>query len=82
MTLAFASNYTSMLVALHNVFNGSPRGLGATLGQMYALHGMAIELMQMADPRQGSSAVGIGPTWEYVPAASQYTSRGGRARAF
>lgn len=32
--LDFASNYTALLVSLHNVFNGNPAGLMPTLSQM------------------------------------------------
>ena len=78
-SLAFASNYTSLLVRLHNVFNGQPATLMSTLGAMYALRGMARTLMQTDDPRHPGSW-GVGPSWEYVPSASHYESRGRHPR--
>jgi len=76
LTLSFAGNYTALLVALHDVFNGHPNRLGSTLGKMYALRGMATAGMRTPDPRHGSpTGYGIGPTWEYVPAASRYGER-------
>lgn len=79
-SLYFASNYTAMLVGLHNVFNGQPDALPGTLGQMYALKALAIDLMQTADPRFPNQTVGVGPLWEYVPNASEYEARGRRPR--
>lgn len=35
--IEFAANYTELLVALHNVFNGDPDSLYATVGQMYGV---------------------------------------------
>ena len=80
--LEFAGNYTAMLVSLHNVFNGAPSTLYATLTQMYALKTMAVELMATPDPRiePKDGALGVGPPWEYVSSASKYAARGGRAR--
>ena len=80
LSRAFASNYTSLLVMLHNVFNGAPETYFSTLRAMHALPAMAKTLMAMDDPRKPPQAMGIGPPWEYVPTASQYTARGGKAR--
>ena len=81
LSLAFAANYTDMLVTMHEVFNGAPTKMMQSVGKMYALRAMAVELMQMQDPRPGSPAgVGIGPPWEYVAATSLFAARGGRAR--
>ena len=77
---SFASNYTAFLVKLHNVFNGRPDTLMSTIGQMYRLKAMAIDLMETNDPRIRSSLVGIGPPWEYVAAASQFEMRRRQAR--
>jgi hypothetical protein len=100
----FAGNYTAFLVALHDVFNGQPELLMGTVGQMYTLKAMAIEMMEMDDPRITSwrdtrstagpllnpqagpragpakKSLGIGPPWEYMPAASRFEARGRRAR--
>jgi hypothetical protein len=75
----FAGNYTSFLVALHNVFNGQPDTLMSTVGMMYKLKAMAIGLMETDDPRLPGS-LGVGPPWQYVAAHSQYEARGRRAR--
>jgi hypothetical protein len=79
MSLDFARNYTTFLVSLHDAFNGKPDALYGTLGQMYALKSMAINLMETDDPRINTS-LGIGPPWEYVADASEYETRGRRAR--
>ena len=73
----FASNYTALLVALHNVFNGQPNTLMSTLMQMYQLKTMAQALMDTPDPRLPNSTLGIGPPWQYVPNASRFHQRGG-----
>ena len=81
LSLAFATKYTSLLVQLHNTFNGAPETYSATLGSMHDLAGMAATLMAMPDPRYPErSGLGVGPPWEYVPAASQFAVRQGRAR--
>ena len=77
---SFAANYTSFLVSLHNLFNGQPDSLGDTIGQMYTLKGLAIDLMNTPDPRIQTAPMGVGPPWEYVPSASQFDARGGKAR--
>ena len=77
--LEFAANYTSLLVSLHNVFNGQPDTLMSTLMQMYQLKSMAQQLMDTDDPRLPNSTLGIGPPWQYVPNASHFHKRGGRA---
>ena len=76
----FASNYTALLVQLHNVFNGQPALLDSTIGAMYTLKGMAIELMNTQDPREQGNQMGVGPPWAYVKEASHYALRGGNAR--
>ena len=45
---------------------------------MHTIAVSAAVLLETPDPRD--TAQGIGPPWEYVPAASQYGSRGGVAR--
>jgi hypothetical protein len=74
--LEFAGNYTSLLVALHNTFNGKPEALMPTIGQMYMLKGLAINMMDTPDPRIRDGTMGTGPPWEYVASASQYEARG------
>jgi len=76
----FAANYTALLVQLHNVFNGNPTGLGPTIGAMMTLKELAVGLMKTRDPRIVPGTLGVGPPWEYVPAASEYEKRGRRAR--
>lgn len=78
--LEFAGNYTAMLVNLHNVFNGDPDGLFETIMQMTTLKSLAIGLMTTADPRISVNTMGVGPPWEFIPAASQYEARGRLAR--
>ena len=39
--LAFAGNYTAMLVQMHNMFNGQPGLLGAAIGTMFTLKAQA-----------------------------------------
>ena len=78
VSLAFASNYTALLVKLHDAFNGAPEQYFPTLNQMHALTVDAQAVLRTRDPRNASLAVG--PSWEYIPAASQYYERGGRAR--
>ena len=75
---SFASNYTELLVALHNVFNGSPSSYFNTLAAMHDLTTWAEALLQTPDPRNASFA--IGPVWEFVPSASHHAIREGRAR--
>ena len=79
--LSFAANYTALLAQLHDVFNGAPQNYFKTLAGMHALTGMARDLMTTDDPRKPpAAAVGIGPTWEYVPSASRFAARGMKAR--
>jgi len=84
MTLAFASTYTSLLVKLHNVFNGAPETYDATIGSMMELATMAKTLMTTPDPNENTNGVGvgygIGPTWEYMHTASLFDARNGKAR--
>ncbi len=75
-SLEFAGNYTAMLVALHNVFNGQPSELWNTLTQMYQLKTMAQALLATDDPRIPESILGIGPAWQFVASASDYEKRG------
>lgn len=61
LALAFASNYTMLLVKLHAVFNGSPQTFSQTLSVMYKLRQMAVQMMNTHDPRLPSNmSVGIG----------------------
>ena len=78
LSVALASNYTKLLVELHNVFNGAPEMYASTLKGMYTLGEMAVGLMRDEhDPRfPRNVSIGIGPCWEYVASGSQYVSRG------
>lgn len=71
----FASNYTALLVQLHDVFNGNPDGLGMTIGGMMALKQMAIDLMETDDPRIPGGTMGVGPPWQYIRNASKWEER-------
>ncbi|WP_231115010.1 ferritin-like domain-containing protein [Lentzea aerocolonigenes] len=53
----FNNAYCLLLYQLEEVFNGNPAQLGATVGTMYQLKGLA----------QGLMKAGAGPTFEYVP---------------
>jgi len=77
--LAFAVTYTELLVQLHNVFNGAPETFGSTMSTMFSLTQLAKILMSTADPRSDEQ-MGVGPCWEYMPAASQFADRHGKAR--
>ena len=78
---SFASLYCSLLVQLHDVFNGAPGMYYDTLTAMHALTTSASIVLSTPDPRK-SAAPGmvVGPAWEYIPSASQYWQRGGQAR--
>lgn len=60
----FASNYFSLLNALHAAFNGQPDKLDAAVGLMYDLRTSAASLMTTPDPT--SPDVNVGPSFEYV----------------
>lgn len=77
----FASNYTALLVQLHNVFNGAPQTYFSTLSAMHALTSNALELLATPDPRKGVERGSVlGTPWEYVPTSSQFMARNGKAR--
>ena len=60
----FAWNYSSLLNALHDAFNGEPARLDAAIGAMYDLRVVAVAMMQtVADPQTGQT---VGPSYEYV----------------
>lgn len=60
----FAYNYSSLLNALHDAFNGAPDRLDAAIGLMYDLRVLAVSLMQtVAEPETGRT---VGPSFEYV----------------
>ena len=81
LSVGFASNYTALLVQLHGVFNGAPHNFTSTLRGMYALGGMAIEMMRTHDPRfPANVSMGVGPAWQYVPSSSEYERRAKDAR--
>jgi rubrerythrin len=60
----FAYSYSSLLNALHAVFNGNPDQLDAAVGLMYDLRTAAASLMQTPDPTK--SGFNVGPSFEYV----------------
>jgi len=60
----FAYGYSSMLNALHDVFNGKPDKLDAAVGLMYGLRTSAASLMQTPDPTK--PGFNVGPSFEYV----------------
>lgn len=61
---AFAYNYSALLNALHNTFNGDPAQLDAAIGLMYDLRTSAVALME-TDTGDGSGQT-VGPSFEYV----------------
>jgi ferritin-like protein len=61
---AFAYNYSALLNALHNSFNGDPAQLDAAIGLMYDLRTSAVALME-TDTGDGSGQT-VGPSFEYV----------------
>lgn len=60
----FAYNYSSLLNALHNTFNGDPAQLDAAIGLMYDLRTSSVALME-TDTGDGSGQT-VGPSFEYV----------------
>jgi hypothetical protein len=62
----FAYNYSNMLNALHDVFNGNPDKLDAAIGLMYDLRTLAAALMQTPDPT--APGFNVGPSFERVRA--------------
>jgi len=83
---AFASKYTQCLTQLHNVFNGAPETYSTTLAAMHDLTRFMGVLLETPDPLDNVWRPGplkqhvLGPPWEYVPEASEFAARGGRAR--
>lgn len=61
---AFAYNYSALLNALHNAFNGDPAQLDKAIGLMYDLRTSAVALME-TDTGDGSGQT-VGPSFEYV----------------
>lgn len=61
---AFAYNYSCLLNALHNTFNGDPAHLDTAIGLMYDLRVTAVGLMG-TDIGDGSHET-VGPSFEYV----------------
>uniref|UniRef100_A0A7S2JBB7 Iminophenyl-pyruvate dimer synthase domain-containing protein n=1 Tax=Haptolina brevifila TaxID=156173 RepID=A0A7S2JBB7_9EUKA len=79
-SLAFAANYTQLLVMLHNVFNGAPETYYATLGAMHTLVGRARELLTTPDPRELRTHTEL-PTNELPTGSAQVHVPGGGAGA-
>ncbi len=61
---AFAYNYSALLNALHDTFNGDPAQLETAIGLMYDLRTSAVALME-TDAGDGSGRT-VGPSFEYV----------------
>ena len=61
---AFAYNYSALLNALHNTFNGAPAQLDTAIGIMYDLRTSAVALME-TDTGDGSGQT-VGPSFEYI----------------
>jgi len=61
---AFAYNYSALLNALHNTFNGAPSELDTAIGVMYDLRTSAVSLME-TDTDDGTGQT-VGPSYEYV----------------
>ena len=74
--LAFATNYTRLLVQLHHVFNGDPDAFDSTIRGMYVLSSLARGGLRTHDPRfPVNVTMGVGPVFEYVPSHSEYIVR-------
>ena len=65
MLLAFNRQYTALLRALHDAFNGTPAALKGAVPIMYDLKYRAQALMAVPSGR-GDGAT-VGPSFEYVP---------------
>ena len=61
---AFAYDYSALLNALHNAFNGDPAQLDTAIALMYDLRVSAVALME-TDTGDGSGQT-VGPSFEYV----------------
>jgi hypothetical protein len=59
----FNYTYTTLLHALHETFNGSPKVLNAAVGLMESLNEQAQEMMKM----KLDSGLNVGPSFEYRP---------------
>lgn len=64
--LEFNRAYSSLLRMLHRGFNGQPEQMAVSVGSMYELKNIALELMRMPPGEDGTVA---GPSFEYVPEA-------------
>ncbi|TXH64889.1 MAG: hypothetical protein E6Q88_14840 [Lysobacteraceae bacterium] len=60
----FAYNYSALLNALHDAFNGRPERIDVAIGLMYDLRVLSVAMMQtVADAKTGLT---VGPSFEYV----------------
>jgi hypothetical protein len=59
----FNYTYTSLLKALHAVFNGCPEQFDSAIGLMMSLKQLARDMMSGSNP----SGVSVGPSFEYQP---------------
>lgn len=63
----FAYDYSSLLNALHDTFNGHPGRLDTAIGVMFDLRMDAAALMQTpVGRRRGETELTVGPSFEYV----------------
>jgi hypothetical protein len=60
----FNASYRSLLDGLHDVFNGNPKGLNATIGLMFDIKLAAEKLC--GTPFPGKPGTTIGPTFEFA----------------
>ncbi|KRA17919.1 MULTISPECIES: ferritin-like protein [unclassified Lysobacter] len=60
----FAYNYSALLNALHQAFNGTPQALDRAIGLMYDLRVLAVAMMQ-TDIGDGTGRT-VGPSYEYI----------------
>jgi CDGSH-type Zn-finger protein len=65
---AFHESYSDMLRMLERCFNGEPDLLASSVGTMYELKIMVVELMQMPS---GDGITTAGPSFEYKPAVQE-----------
>lgn len=66
--IAFAYGYTSLLTALHGVFNGAPATIGRAMGLMYQLRLAAQDVLRTPLPGQPDVSTGLSFTYQTASA--------------
>jgi len=73
--LEFNLAYSNLLRMLHRAFNGQPEQMAVSVGSMYEIKNLALELIRMPT---GDGSTVAGPSFEYVPVQD---TAGGRAES-